>query len=161
MFVGLGFDVHRFGRDRKLILGGVEIPFDRGLIGHSDADVLTHAICDAILGAAGLKDIGHYFPNNSKEFEGISSLFLLDKVMDLISDKDFFVVNIDSIVAAEEPKIFPYINEMKKNFSRILKIDIERIGIKGTTTEGLGFEGRREGISAHAIAMIEKKTKIF
>jgi len=161
VFVGLGFDVHRFGRDRKLILGGVEIPFDRGLIGHSDADVLTHAICDAILGAAGLKDIGHYFPNNSKEFEGISSLFLLDKVMDLISDKDFFVVNIDSIVAAEEPKIFPYINEMKKNFSRILKIDIERIGIKGTTTEGLGFEGRREGISAHAIAMIEKKTKIF
>ena len=155
MFIGIGYDTHRFVKDRKLIMGGIEIPFERGLSGHSDADVLTHAICDAILGAAGLEDIGHHFPNTSDEFKNISSLILLENVMKMLNEKKFIVINIDSVIIAEKPKFFPFINKMKKNYSKILKIGEGKIGIKGTTTEGLGFEGQGLGISAQAIALIE------
>ena len=157
MFVGIGFDTHRFEKDCKLILGGVEIPFEKGLAGHSDADVLTHALCDALLGAAGLNDIGHYFPDTSEEFRGISSLILLEKVIGMIEEKKFFVKNIDTIIICEKPKLFSFFGKMKKNYSRIIRINEDRIGIKATTTEGLGLEGRGEGISAQAITLIEKK----
>jgi len=158
MFIGIGFDAHRFDDKRKLVLGGVEIPFEKGLAGHSDADVLTHAICDALLGAAGLEDMGQCFPDTSEEFKDISSLFLLEKVMEKLEKKDYVVVNLDSIIIAQRPKLFPFFNLMKENYSRILKIKDVRIGIKATTTEGLGFEGRMEGISAQAIVLLDKRS---
>ena len=157
MYVGIGYDAHRFASNRKLILGGVEVPFENGLSGHSDADVLTHALCDALLGAAGFDDIGHHFPDTSEEFMGISSLLLLKKVMVMLEGGNFSVKNIDSIIIAEKPKLSSYFNEMRENFSRILKIGVDRIVIKGTTTEGMGFEGRLEGISARVVVLIEKK----
>lgn len=154
MRVGLGFDVHRFAENRKMILGGVEIPYKLGLQGHSDADVLTHAIMDAVLGAAGLPDIGQLFPDSSAEFKDIYSITLLKKVMEKVIELGYVINNIDAVIACEAPKIAPYRDEMINCLKDALMCDINRINIKGTTTERLGFEGRGEGISARCIASL-------
>ncbi|MEO0226030.1 MAG: 2-C-methyl-D-erythritol 2,4-cyclodiphosphate synthase [candidate division WOR-3 bacterium] len=146
-----------FARNRKLILGGEEIPFKYGLAGHSDADVLIHAIVDALLGAAGLRDIGHYFPDSDKRWRNISSLMILKKVTRLLRKKKIKIVNIDSCIIAQEPKISPYVEKMKKQLAEILKIKEEYVSIKGKTTEGMGFTGRREGICAIAVCQVLKR----
>ncbi|MDR0516559.1 MAG: 2-C-methyl-D-erythritol 2,4-cyclodiphosphate synthase [Fibromonadaceae bacterium] len=156
MRIGIGFDVHRFAENRKCIIGGVEIPHSLGLLGHSDADVLTHAICDALLGAAGLGDIGTYFPDNDPKFKDIDSQILLKHVKDEISKIGFRIENIDSIVMAEQPKINPYRQKMKTALSQTLGIEAAAIGIKATTTEKLGFTGRGEGIAAQCVALLSK-----
>ena len=156
MFAGLGYDVHRFKKGRKLILGGVEIASPRGLDGHSDADVLIHALMDALLGAAGLNDIGHFFPNNDPAYKGASSISLLKTVYAELKKRKYSVNNADITLIAEEPKIFPFIEEMKENISKALKLKKERIGIKATTNEKMGFLGRKEGIAAMAVASIKK-----
>jgi len=152
--IGIGFDVHKLVEGRKCIIGGVEIPHSKGLLGHSDADVLTHAICDALLGAAGLGDIGTYFPDNDPKFKNIDSQILLKQVNEEISKLGFKIENIDSIVMAEKPKINPHRNEMKAVLSKTLEIEETRIGIKATTTEKLGFTGREEGIAAQSVALL-------
>ncbi|MDR2593563.1 MAG: 2-C-methyl-D-erythritol 2,4-cyclodiphosphate synthase [Fibromonadaceae bacterium] len=152
--IGIGFDVHRIVEGRKCIIGGVEIPHSKGLLGHSDADVLTHAICDALLGAAGLGDIGTYFPDNDPKFKNIDSQILLKQVKEEISKRGFKIENIDSIVMAEKPKINPHRKEMKAVLSKTLEIEETRIGIKATTTEKLGFTGREEGIAAQSVALL-------
>lgn len=152
--IGYGYDVHRLAEGRKLILGGVEIPNSKGLEGHSDADVLLHAICDAILGAAGFQDIGHQFPNTDPAFKDISSLILLKHVYDLISKDGWKVGNVDSMIILEEPKIAKYIPDMKKNISEI--IQCENVSIKATTSEGLGFVGEKKGCSANAVTILHK-----
>lgn len=152
--VGSGFDVHQLREGRKFILGGVEIPNEKGILGHSDADVLTHAICDALLGAAGMKDIGTYFPDNSSEFKNINSLILLEKVMQLLQKHSYKVGNVDSTVVCEKPKIKPYVDAMKSKLSEVLKIEIDDISIKATTNEKMGFIGREEGIVAYATVLI-------
>lgn len=154
--VGHGYDVHRLVEERALILGGVKIPYEKGLLGHSDADVLIHAIMDALLGAAALGDIGRHFPDSSDEFRGISSLKLLARVKELVEKEGFSVVNIDSTIVIQKPKISPFISEMKTNISKILDMDEGRVNIKATTEEHLGFTGRGEGVSAHAVAMLKK-----
>jgi 2-C-methyl-D-erythritol 2,4-cyclodiphosphate synthase len=155
MRVGLGYDVHKFAKGRKLILGGVLIKYPRGLQGHSDADVLLHSICDSLLGAAGLEDIGHYFPNTDKKWKDVSSLVLLKETNRLIKKKNFKIINIDSIILLEEPKINPYINRMKKNICKALNIGKGRVSIKSTTCEGLGFIGLKKGSSAYTICSIK------
>ena len=155
--VGIGYDVHRLVSGRPLVLGGVNVPCDLGMAGHSDGDVLVHAIMDALLGAAGLKDIGHYFPNTDPQYKNISSLLLLERVRKLIEEKRWKIVNIDSSLVAESPKLSPFIDKMKENIGKTLGIDIDSIGIKVTTNEGLGFVGRGEGIAAWAVALLEKK----
>jgi len=152
--VGFGYDVHKFSKDRKLILGGVEIPHSMGLEGHSDADVLLHAICDSLLGAAGLRDIGYQFPNTDANFKNISSLILLERSYRLISQDGWKISNIDSIILLEEPKISKYSPQMKKNISD--RIESECISIKATTSEGIGFVGRKEGCAAYSTALIYK-----
>jgi 2-C-methyl-D-erythritol 2,4-cyclodiphosphate synthase len=154
--VGIGYDVHRFAEDRPLVLGGIEIPHDRGLDGHSDADVLSHAIADAILGAAGERDIGHFFPNTDASIRGISSLEILRRVAETLSGKAIQIVNIDATLIAEEPKIAPHLAEMKEALSSALSLTPDRIGIKATTNEGMGFLGRGEGIAAMAAASVER-----
>jgi len=156
MRVGLGFDVHRFADGRKLILGGVEIPFEMGLLGHSDADVLLHAITDAILGAMGEDDIGVHFPDTDAATEGIDSADILAKIAGLTANNGYRIVNVDSVLVAQRPKIAPYRAAMKERIAGILSIDREMVGIKGKTTEGLGFAGRGEGIAAHAVVLLEK-----
>ena len=156
MRVGTGYDVHAFAENRKLILGGVEIPFEKGLLGHSDADVLLHAIMDALLGACALADIGRYFPDTDEDYKGISSLILLEKVGDLIGSEGLEFSNIDATVIAERAKIAPYIHQMIKHIAEVLKISEDKVNIKGTTTEGLGFCGRGEGIAAQAIVAVEQ-----
>lgn len=153
--IGNGYDVHPLVKERRLILGGVVIPYERGLGGHSDADVLLHAICDAILGACGAGDIGHHFPDTSGEFKNISSLLLLKRVGKTCIDRGFKISNTDAIIVAQEPKVSPYLKEMKTNIALALGIEKSQVNIKATTTEQLGFEGRKEGISAHAIALLE------
>ncbi|MGE5397447.1 MAG: 2-C-methyl-D-erythritol 2,4-cyclodiphosphate synthase [Chitinophagales bacterium] len=153
--IGNGFDVHRLAADRDLIMGGVKIPFEKGLLGHSDADVLTHAICDALLGAAGKGDIGHHFPDTDEKYRGISSLLLLKEVRSLIAKEGWRIANIDATVIAQRPYIKPYINEMINSLGDTLEIPSSAINIKATTTEGLGFTGRQEGISAMASALLE------
>lgn len=155
--VGHGYDVHRLVCGRKLILGGVEIPHEKGLLGHSDADVLTHAIIDAILGACALGDIGKHFPDFSAEYKDISSLELLRRVSELVEKKHYDVVNIDATVVIQRPKISPFINDMIENISKTLKIEQGRINIKATTEEGLGFTGSEEGACAHAVATVKNK----
>jgi 2-C-methyl-D-erythritol 2,4-cyclodiphosphate synthase len=155
MRVGFGYDVHKFRAGRKLILGGVEIKYSKGLAGHSDADVLLHSICDALLGAAGLNDIGYYFPNTDKKWKNISSLILLQECNKLIKKKKLSIINIDSTVLLEEPKISTYIKEMKKNISKTLKISVSRIAIKSTTSERLGFIGRKQGCSAYTVCSLK------
>lgn len=154
MRIGTGYDVHRLGEGLPLWLGGVQIPHTHGLIGHSDADVLLHAICDALLGAAALGDIGKHFPDTDPQYKGISSLKLLAHVGDLLNEKGYTIGNIDSTIAAQRPKLAPYILQMRENIAHTLGIDVDRVSVKATTTEHLGFEGREEGISAQAIALI-------
>lgn len=154
--VGHGYDVHRLAAGRKLILGCVEIPYEYGLDGHSDADVLLHAICDALLGAAALRDIGCHFPDNDDTYKGISSIKLLQRVNDMLQTQGYSIVNIDATVIAQKPKLSPYIAEMIKNISNALSLDISSVNVKATTEEHLGFTGRCEGISAHAVCIIEK-----
>jgi len=156
MRVGIGYDVHQLTPGRKLILGGVEIPFDKGLSGHSDADVLTHAVIDALLGAAGLRDIGKQFPPEDPRYKDISSLALLDEVNKLLKAKGFKVGNIDAVVVAEQPKIAPFIEDMRGRIGRTLRIDSGQVMVKATTTEGLGFAGRVEGIAAYSVALVEE-----
>ena len=155
MRIGNGFDVHAFKEGRKLILGGVEIPHTKGLLGHSDADVLVHAVMDALLGAAALGDIGQHFPDTSDDFKDISSLVLLGKVAKLIGANGYEIENIDSIVVAQKPKIAKFIPDMRKNIADSLGIDIEKVNVKATTTEKLGFEGREEGISSYAVCLLK------
>jgi len=155
MRVGFGFDAHRFAAGRKLVLGGVVIPHESGLLGHSDADVLTHAVIDALLGAAGLSDIGKLFPDTDPKYQDASSLTLLAEAVRLVVGKDFKVTNIDSVVVCEEPKIAPHTERMKQKLGAALNLEPGRISIKGKTTEGMGFPGRREGIAAYAVALLE------
>jgi len=154
--VGLGYDVHALVEGRPLILGGVEIPHEKGLLGHSDADVLTHALMDALLGALALGDLGKHFPDTDERYRGISSLKLLGKIMELIEDKGYKVGNVDCIIAAQRPKLAPYIQQMRHNLAQALKTDQENVSVKATTTERLGFEGREEGISSQAIVCLVK-----
>jgi 2-C-methyl-D-erythritol 2,4-cyclodiphosphate synthase len=154
MRVGLGYDIHRLVPGRKLVLGGVVIPFEKGLLGHSDADVLVHAVCDAILGAAGIGDIGYHFPDTNPEFKDIYSIKLLAKTCEMVRSMGLSVKNLDSTIFAEAPKLLPYREEMKKNIARTIKIGPERVNIKATTTEGLGLIGKGEGIGAMCIALI-------
>lgn len=152
--VGTGFDVHKFEEGRDLILGGVKIPYARGLAGHSDADVLVHALMDALLGAAALGDIGRHFPDTDERYRGISSLTLLERVADLLRENRYSIGNVDVTVIAQAPKIASYIDEMRGNISETLKLELSRINIKGTTTEKLGFTGRKEGIAAEAVCSV-------
>ena len=156
MRVGFGYDVHRFASKRRLIIGGVEIKHKFGLLGHSDADVLLHSICDALLGAAGLRDIGYYFPNTDSKWKDVSSLVLLNRTGELIKKKKFKIINIDSTVILEQPKLSQYIDTMKKNISKILKMKTGKISIKATTSEGLGFIGKNEGCAAYTICSLKK-----
>jgi len=157
MRVGIGYDVHRLVRGRRLFLGGFEFENSEfGLEGHSDADVLLHALMDAILGAAGLNDIGHYFPNTDEKYKGIRSTELLKQVKEEIQNKGFKICNIDMIVVAEYPRLSHYIDKIKESIAKILEIKLDQIGLKATTEEGLGFTGAKEGIAAHAIALIEE-----
>jgi 2-C-methyl-D-erythritol 2,4-cyclodiphosphate synthase len=154
MRIGMGYDVHRLVDGRKLVLGGVTIPFERGLLGHSDADVLIHAVCDALLGAAGMGDIGQHFPDTDSKYKNMISLKMLARVCDMVRSQGFVIENIDSTILAEAPKIAPYKEEMKKNIARAVEIDMKRINIKATTTEGLGAFGKGEGIGAMSVALI-------
>lgn len=155
MRVGFGYDVHKFVKGRKLILGGVEIKYERGLAGHSDADVLSHAMCDAMLGAAGLKDIGHYFPNTNKKYKNISSLLLLKDCLRLISKEKFRIVNIDSTVILEEPNINKYKKKIREKLAKTLKLKKDQISVKATTSEGMGFVGMKKGCSAYAVCSLK------
>ena len=154
--IGQGYDVHKLVEGRRLILGGVDIPYEKGLLGHSDADVLVHAVMDALLGAAALGDIGRHFPDNSDDFKNISSLILLDKVFHLLKDKGYTTINIDATVIAQRPKLASHIEDMRKNIANALQCDVDQINIKATTEEGLGFTGTGEGIAAQAACLIEK-----
>ena len=154
--VGFGYDVHKLVENRELWLGGIRLEYERGLLGHSDADVLIHAICDALLGAANMRDIGYHFPDNSEEFYHIDSKILLRKTTELIAQKGYRIGNIDATVCAEKPKLNPHIPTMKECLAQVMGIDTDDISIKATTTEKLGFTGREEGISAYATVLIEK-----
>ena len=155
MRVGMGYDVHRLVEGRKLILGGVEIPYEKGLLGHSDADVLLHAVMDALLGAAALGDIGRHFPDSDPKYKGISSLLLLKHVGALLEEKCFLIENIDATVIAQRPKLKDYMDQMKRNIAETLGIDEDRVNVKATTEEGLGFTGSGEGISAQAVCLLQ------
>ncbi len=154
--IGHGYDVHRLTEGRRLVLGGVDIPFELGLDGHSDADVLLHAICDALLGAAAMRDIGYHFPDNNSKYEGVSSLLLLDSVYKMLQREGYYILNIDATVIVQRPKLRPYIETMIDNIAKCLHLDRSCVNIKATTEERLGFTGRGEGISAHAVCLIEK-----
>lgn len=152
--VGHGYDVHKLAEGRKLIIGGVEIPHSKGLLGHSDADVLAHAICDALLGAVALGDIGKHFPDNDDRYKDIDSLVLLEKVCELIRNKGYEISNVDSTILAQAPKLRPYIDEMRSKLAKAMKLDIDELSVKATTEERLGFTGREEGIAAHAVVLL-------
>jgi 2-C-methyl-D-erythritol 2,4-cyclodiphosphate synthase len=154
--VGHGYDVHRLTEGRKLILGGVEIPWERGLLGHSDADVLTHAVMDALLGAAALGNIGQHFPDTDPAYEGADSILLLEKTVELLVREGWKVGNIDSTVAAQRPKLMPYLDKMRENIAAACGVPPDRISVKATTEEGLGFTGSGEGMSAHSVCLIER-----
>ena len=155
--IGHGYDVHKLSENRKLILGGVEIPYAKGLLGHSDADVLLHAVMDAIIGALALGDIGKHFPDTSGEFKDISSMRLLESVKKLMDGNGASIVNIDATLILQKPKVAPYILAMRENIAKVLACDVDRINVKATTEEKLGFTGREEGVSAHAVALLEIK----
>jgi len=157
MRIGIGYDVHRLVEDRKLILGGVEIPYEKGLLGHSDADVLVHAVMDALLGAAALGDIGQHFPDTDPEYKGISSIRLLEKVGELLKEKGYTVGNIDSIIVAQRPKLLPYRPQMAENMAKALGISVYFFSVKATTEEGLSFTGSGEGMSAKAVVLLVEK----
>lgn len=154
MRIGQGYDVHKLVEGRELILGGVKIPYEKGLLGHSDADVLLHAVSDALLGAAALGDIGKHFPDTDKSYEGADSLLLLQKVSELLKGEGFSIINIDATIIAQKPKMRPYIDDMRKNIANACSLDIGAVSVKATTEEGLGFTGSGEGISASAVCLI-------
>jgi 2-C-methyl-D-erythritol 2,4-cyclodiphosphate synthase len=154
--IGNGYDVHRLEIGRKLIIGGIEIPHDKGLLGHSDADVLVHSIMDALLGACGQRDIGYFFPDNDNSYKDISSMLLLQKVKEVINGVGFKIGNIDCIISAQAPKMAPYIDKMRSNIAGVLGIAVEQVNIKATTTEGMGFVGKGKGIEAYAVCLMEK-----
>lgn len=154
MRIGMGYDVHQMVEDRRLIIGGVTIPYERGLLGHSDADVLLHAIMDALLGAAALGDIGKHFPDSDPAYEGISSLLLLQKVGELLEKEGFLIENIDATIIAQAPKMRPYIDTMRENIAKVLGLEVSQVNVKATTEEGLGFTGAGQGISSQAICML-------
>jgi len=154
--VGMGYDVHQLVEGRDLWMGGIKLEHTKGLLGHSDADVLLHAICDALLGAANMRDIGYHFPDTAAETDGIDSKILLRKTIDLIATKGYHLVNIDATICAERPKMNPHIPQMKETMAGVIGCDVDDISIKATTTERLGFTGREEGISAYAVVLIEK-----
>ena len=158
MRIGMGYDVHRLVPGRKLIMGGVEITWEKGLLGHSDADVLLHAIMDALLGAAALGDIGKHFPDTDPKYRGISSLRLLEHVGDLLEENGYVIENIDSVIIAQRPKMRPYIDQMRENIASGLGIETDQVNVKATTEEGLGFTGEGEGISSHAVCIVERYT---
>ena len=155
MRIGHGYDVHRLAEGRKLILGGVDIPWERGLLGHSDADVLTHAVMDALLGAAGLGDIGTHFPDSDPAYAGADSLKLLEHVAKLLGEQGFSIKNVDATVLAQKPKLAPHIPRMRENLARAMGVGPEQVNVKATTEEGLGFTGSGEGMAAHAVCLIE------
>ena len=155
--IGHGYDVHRLVADRRLVLGGVDIPHSLGLLGHSDADVLLHAIMDAIIGALALGDIGRHFPDTSDEYKGADSLVLLGRVNELLASHGAEVVNLDATIIAQKPKLLPYIEAMRENIASVLRVELARVNIKATTEEKLGFTGNEEGIAAHAVVLIEYK----
>ena len=155
--IGHGYDVHRLVRERRLVIGGVEIEYEFGLLGHSDADVLLHAVMDALIGAMGLGDIGRHFPDTEEKYKGISSMALLSHVYGLLLENGYSVVNVDATVVLQKPKLLPYIEKMRSNIAFALNVDVSAVNVKATTEEKLGFTGREEGISAHAVALIEKK----
>lgn len=157
MRIGHGYDVHRLTEGRRLVIGGVEIPWERGLLGHSDADVLLHAVTDALLGAAGLGDIGRHFPDSDPAYEGADSFLLLKKARGLLDEKGYAVQNVDCTVIAQRPKLAPYIAAMRDRIAEVLSLEPERVNVKATTEEHLGFTGREEGISAHAVCLIYEK----
>lgn len=157
MRIGMGYDVHRLVEEKLLVIGGVEIPYIKGLLGHSDADVLIHSIMDSLLGAAALGDIGKHFPDTDPRYSGISSLLLLKQVGNLIREKGYRIINIDSTIIAQKPKMAPHIDNMRKNIADVLEITLDQISIKATTEEGLGFTGRQEGISCQSIALISEQ----
>ena len=159
MRIGIGYDVHRLTVGRKLVLGGVTIPFEKGLLGHSDADVLVHAVCDALLGAAGLGDIGLHFPDADPKYKDISSIKILDKTYELVNSKNFKIANIDSTIFADAPKLSPYKEAMKKNIARSIEIEPECVNVKATTFEGLGMIGKGEGIGAMCVVLIQSRRK--
>lgn len=154
MRIGMGYDVHKLVPDRDLIMGGVKIPYEKGLLGHSDADVLLHAIMDALLGAAALGDIGKHFPDSDPQYKGISSIKLMEHVGELLEEQCYFIENIDATIIAQAPKMRPYIDEMRANIAKALCIDISQVNVKATTEEGLGFTGSGEGISSQAICLL-------
>lgn len=156
--IGFGYDVHRLVEDRDFWLGGIKIAHTHGLLGHSDADVLIHAICDALLGAANMRDIGYHFPDTAAETDGIDSKILLRKTMDLIATKGYALGNVDCTVCAEQPKLNPHIDAMRRCLADVMQTDVDNVSVKATTTEKLGFTGRKEGISAYAVALIEKRS---
>lgn len=157
MRIGHGYDVHRLVPGRKLILGGVEVPYELGLLGHSDADVLTHAVMDALLGAAALGDIGQLFPDNDPAYEGADSLLLLKRVAELLAQKGCAIGNVDATVLAQRPKLAPHISAMRKALAEAMGVPLDRVSVKATTEEGLGFTGAGEGIAAHAVVLLEEK----
>ena len=152
--VGHGYDVHRLVEGRRLVLGGVEIKYEKGLLGHSDADVLCHAVADALLGAAGERDIGYHFPDSDEKYRGISSLVILGKVSDILKERGAEISNVDATLVMQAPKVAPYIAKMRKNIAAALKIDVDSVNVKATTEEGLGFTGRGEGVAAHAVCLV-------
>jgi len=156
MRIGIGYDVHKLVEGRALIIGGERIPCEKGLLGHSDADVLIHSIMDSLLGAAALGDIGKHFPDTDKKYLNISSIALLENVSALLASKNYRIVNIDSVIIAQMPKMAPHIERMRNNISSALKIDVDQVSVKATTEEGMGFTGRSEGISSQSVSLIEK-----
>lgn len=154
--IGFGFDAHRLVKNRKLILGGVEVPYSKGLLGHSDADVLSHSIADALLGAAGLNDIGSYFPDTDSKLKGISSLKILSKVLQMISKNSYKIVNIDTVIVCQEPKLNPYFPKMKEKIAKALKLNKSLISLKAKTTEGMGFTGKKQGIASYSMVLLQK-----
>ena len=161
MRIGMGYDVHRLAENRKMIIGGVEIPYEKGLLGHSDADVLLHAIMDALLGAAALGDIGKHFPDTDPAYEGISSMKRLEKVGQLLEDNRYVIENIDATIIAQKPKMRPYIDTMRENIAGALGIELFQVNVKATTEEGLGFTGAMEGISSQAICMLQRPAERY
>lgn len=157
MRIGMGYDVHRLVEGRKLILGGVEIPYEKGLLGHSDADVLVHALMDALLGAAALGDIGKLFPDNEQKFKDIDSMLLLKEVGNVLAEHNYSISNIDTTVVAQRPKLAPFIGQMRQRIAQVLNISEDKVSVKATTTEGLGFTGEGAGIAAYGVCLIEDK----
>ena len=161
MRIGMGYDVHRLTENRKCVIGGVEIPYEKGLLGHSDADVLLHAVMDALLGAAALGDIGRHFPDTDNAYKDADSMELLQKVGELLEEQAFLIENIDATIIAQAPKMRPYIDQMRENIAGALKIEVEQVNVKATTEEGLGFTGAGEGISAQAICMLATPRELY